>query len=162
MSDSGIKRNANGFSLVKGTAPLNPTGRPKENWRAWLRKETKNGQEIHLILLALARGEPRTVTLLDGRQQVIVPTAEVIARVAIHLDEMLNGKAVTQNEQQKAEREASHMAAVAAMSDEDLERNYLEARKRKELERGSIVDAELVNSEWVGVFEALPSDEDEE
>ncbi len=159
MTD-GIMRNAAGNSLVKGTKGLNPSGRPRENWRRWLRKETQDGQEIHLILLALARGQPRTVTLLDGREHIIVPTAEVSARCAIHLDEMLNGKAVTQNEQQKAEREASHMAAVAAMSDEELERKYLEARAEKDrmLVRGEpLEDAQLVSSEWVEVFDAVDS-----
>ncbi len=156
-----IIRNAKGNSLVKGTKSLNPTGRPRENWRAWLRNETKNGQEIHTILLGLARGEPRTVTLLDGREHVIVPTAEVQARVTIHLDEMLHGKAVTQNEQMKAEREASHMEAVKAMSDEELERQYLESKKRKELNRGT-EDAVLVEPFWKEVFASLDSGEEED
>lgn len=161
----GIIRNGKGNSLAPGTKSLNPSGRPRENWRGWLRQQTQNGQEIHLILLALARGQPRTVTLLDGRTEIIVPTDEVRARCAVHLDEMLNGKAVTQNEQQKAEREASHMAAVHAMSDEELERQYLESRKRKELERGvEIEDAVLLpaGSPWEAVFHAVVDPEAEE
>ncbi len=87
------------------------------NWRDWLRKNTSNGAEIHQILLSLARGQPKRVKLLDGKTTVIVPTAEVRARVAIHLDEMLHGKAVTQNEQTRAEREAGALRAVQALSD---------------------------------------------
>lgn len=131
--------NANGFGLAKGSGSLNPGGRPK-NWRTWLRDRTQNGAEIHDILLSLARGEARMVKLLDGREQVIVPTSEVQARVAIHLDEMLHGKAVTQNEQQRAEREASALAAVQALSDDELAR-----RARAALQRGTFTeDAQLV------------------
>ncbi len=90
------------------------------NWREWMRKNTRNGAEIHEILLALARGTPKRVKLLDGKTTVIVPTAEVRARVAIHLDEMLHGKAIGQNLQQRAEREAGALAAVQALSDEAL------------------------------------------
>ncbi len=45
---------------------------------------------------------------------------DVRARVAIHLDEQLHGKAVSQNEQQRAEREAGALAAVQALSDTAL------------------------------------------
>ncbi len=127
-------------------ARLNPfgynqdVGRPIENWRSWLRRETNNGAEIHQILLSLARGEPRTVTRKDGATTTIIPTAEVSARVAIHLDEMLHGKAVTQNEQQAAEREASALQAVRALSYEELARRAAQALQRGIAEE----DAQLV------------------
>ncbi len=123
--------------LLPGTGPTLNAGRKPENWRAWLRKETNNGAEIHQILLDLARGKPKTVELLDGRQTVIIPTAEVMARCAIHVDEMIHGKAVTQNEQQRAEREAGAMAAVQALSDDVLAERVqkaLQARSQAILE----------------------------
>lgn len=131
MANKPILRNPNGFGLVKGTGALNPGGRPVENWRAFLRKQTRNGAEIHEILLSLARGKPTEVKLKDGRETLIIPDANVIAKCAIHLDEMLHGKAVSQNEQQRAEREASAMEAVRALSDADLEARVLAALERK-------------------------------
>jgi hypothetical protein len=118
-------------------------GRGITNWRDWMRKHTKNGAEIHEILLEIARGKPKVVTLLDGKQTTIVPTADVRARVAIHLDEMLHGKAVTQNEQQRAEREAGALAAVQAMSDEalaDRARAVLLRNPGGILEEGEIIE----------------------
>ncbi len=121
-----VKRHEKG-DLVHNDADLAPPGgfgtwrgRGITNWRDWMRKNTANGTEIHEILLELARGVPKEVTLKDGKKATIVPTAEVRARVAIHLDEMMHGKAVTQNEQQRAEREAGAMAAIQALSDEAL------------------------------------------
>ncbi len=137
-----ILRNARG-ALIKGTGHLPGAGRKIENWRHWLRTKTNNGSELHEILLELARGKPKTVELLDGRQTVIIPTAETMARCAIHLDEMLHGKAVTQNEQQRAEREAGAMAAVQALSDE-----VLADRVSKALAARGVIDAEY--------FEAVP------
>jgi hypothetical protein len=138
-----VLRPPGGFGLLKGTRALNPGGRPITNWRGWLRKNTKNGAEIHEILLEIARGQPKTVTLLDGKQATIVPTAEVRARVAIHLDEMLHGKAVTQNEQQRAEREASALQAVQALSDQALEERVkaalLRAPEALQLEEGELI-----------------------
>ncbi len=113
-----------------------------------MRKNTKNGAEIHEILLEIARGQARTVTLLDGKQQVIVPTPEVRARVAIHLDEMLHGKAVTQNEQQRAEREASALQAVQALSDEALQERARRVLARMPIEQGE--EAQLVLEEENG------------
>ncbi len=124
---------------MKGTAALNPGGRPR-SWRHYLRDQTRNGAEVHDILLALARGEARKVTLLDGREQIIVPTAEVQARVAIHLDEMLHGKAVTQNEQQRAEREAGALAAVQALSYEELAQRAAQALQRGTAESDAVLD----------------------
>lgn len=133
-------------------------GRPIQNWRAWMRRNTRNGAEIHEILLEIARGNAKTVTLLDGKQAVVVPTPEVRARVAIHLDEMLHGKAVTQNEQQRAEREAGALAAVQALSDEVLaERasaallrahNGLAVTSGEPLEDAEIVDSVSVLEIW--------------
>ena len=120
MDENEEIRTRNGELFSLGEQPLKFAGRAVTNWRAWMRKNTRNGAEIHEILLEIARGNARTVTLLDGKQAVVVPTPEVRARVAIHLDEMLHGKAVTQNEQQRAEREAGALAAVQALSDEVL------------------------------------------
>lgn len=114
-------------------------GRHVENWRAWLRRETDNGAEIHRILLALARGEPRTVTRKDGAETTIIPTADTSARCAIHLDEMVHGKAVTQNEQQRAEYEASAMEAVRALSYDEL------ARRASQVLSRSFAEAELIS-----------------
>lgn len=134
-------RDARGRLLGGSALNKGGRGRPIENWRGWLRRNTEEGTEIHKILLDLARGVPRAVKLLDGRETVIVPTAEVSARVAIHLDEMLHGKAVTQNEQQRAEREASAMEAVRALSDSELARRAAQALSRGTDES----DAEIVS-----------------
>ncbi len=104
------------------------------------------------------------VTLLGKGETVIIPTAEVRARCAIHLDEMLHGKAVSQNEQQRAEREASAMEAVKALTDDELAR-----RARLALQRGiAESDAVLVNPAVDQLWEAhsdpgitLPLEEDE-
>lgn len=127
--------------LLPGVRQLVP--RKNQNWRALLRDETKNGHEIHAILLSIARGHARTVTLLDGKQAVIVPTPEVQVRAAIHLDEMLHGKAVTQTEQMKAEREAGALAAVQALDDETLAKRAAEALARRSGK--PIEDAQLVS-----------------
>ncbi len=144
------RRRSEKGDLVESEADLAPPGgfgtwrgRGITNWRDWMRKHTKNGAEIHEILLEIARGVPKVVTLLDGKQTTIVPTADVRARVAIHLDEMLHGKAVTQNEQQRAEREASALQAVQAMSDEvlaDRARAVLLRISGGILEEGQIVE----------------------
>ncbi len=133
-------RDSRGLFAAGNGISIGGRGRPIENWRGWLRRNTKEGTEIHEILLELARGEPKVITLRDGREEIIVPTAEVRARCAIHLDEMLHGKAVTQNEQQRAEREAGALAAVQALTYEELER-----RARLALSRGiAEEDATLV------------------
>ncbi len=148
MANKPILRDAKNQTIVAGSGALNPGGRPRENWRGWLRRETQNGAEIHKILLDLARGNPRIVKLLDGRESVIIPTPEVQARVAIHLDEMMHGKAVTQNEQQKAEREAGALAAVQALSDTALEERVRLALARRASTLGpGISEGEIVDPE---------------
>ncbi len=124
-----------GRILPGNTLNAGGRGRPIENWRVYLRKNTRNGAEIHEIILDLARGKPRKVTLNDGRETLITPTAADSLRAAIHLDEMMHGKAVTQNEQQRAEREASALEAVRALSDSDLEARVAAVFERKALER---------------------------
>ncbi len=132
------ERDSRGRLLPGSTLNAGGRGRPIENWRGFLRKNTRNGAEIHEILLDLARGKPRVIKMLDGRETVVIPTAEVSARVAIHLDEMMHGKAVTQNEQQRAEREASALEAVRALSDAELDARILASFQRKELARGEV------------------------
>lgn len=127
--------------LLPGVRQIVP--RKNQNWRSLLRDETQNGHEIHSILLDIARGNARTVKLLDGKEAVIVPTPEVQVRAAIHLDEMLHGKAVTQTEQMKAEREAGALAAVQALDDETLARRAAEALARRSGK--PIEDAQLVS-----------------
>ncbi len=156
-----VKRDALG-RVVAGTGALNPGGRPKStNWRKWLRDATNNGSEIHEILLEIARGNPKIVKMSDGKLGIIVPTAADRARVAIHLDEQLHGKAVTQNEQQRAEREASALQAVQALSDAELEeraRRALLARQAGILEGplGPETEAELLPAGNVETTEQEP------
>ncbi len=148
-----VPRDARGRLLGGSALGRGGRGRPIENWRGWLRRNTAEGTEIHEILLELARGNPKVIKLLDGREQVIVPTPEVRARCAIHLDEMLHGKAVTQNEQQRAEREASAMEAVRALTDHELARRAAQALSRGTDES----DADVV-SVAEQVYEARGSD----
>lgn len=138
--------------IKQGSAALNPKGRPVENWRQYLRAHTNNGEMVWQILLQLAEGKERTVQMKDGREATIIPTPEVQVRAAIHLSEMLFGKAVTQNEQMKAEREASDMEAVRALSQEQLEE-----RARAALTRAKVAveeDAVLLE-EGVDAAQAL-------
>ena len=157
--ENAIKRAEKGEKLSDPNYGLY-RGRPVTNWREWMRRNTKNGAEVHEILLEIARGNPKTVTLLDGKQTVIVPTAEVRARVAIHLDEMLHGKAVTQNEQQRAEREASALQAVQALSDSALEERARAALLRSsggilEGPLGPETEAEVVDNLTISLAEQI-------
>lgn len=89
----------------------------------------------------------------------MVPTAEVSARCAIHLDEMLHGKAVTQNEQQRAEREASAMEAVRALPFEELARRAAQALARVNESEGELVT--LADGLWeCEGGETLPLEDD--
>lgn len=146
-----VRRDALTKRVVHGSAALNPKGRPVENWRQYLRAHTNNGDLVWQILLQLAEGKPRTLEMKDGRQATVIPTPEVQVRAAIHLSEMLFGKAVTQNEQMKAEREASDMEAVRALSQEQLE-----ARARAALNRmGVVKEAEAEVEEGVDASQAV-------
>ena len=148
------QRGERGRYLPGSTGNPGGRGRPIENWRGWLRRNTEEGTEIHKILLSLARGEARVIKRPDGAELTLVPTPEVSARCAIHLDEMLHGKAVTQNEQQAAEREASALQAVRALSYEELARRASQALARGTAES----DAELISSgsEALEIYNAPP------
>ena len=95
---------------------------PRQSWRAQIRAVTNNGTDLLMRVYDIAMGKPITVTLPDGRElEPMVASPEVQARYALHLHELLNGKAVSQTEVLEAEKAMSAVEDVRNMSLEQLE-----------------------------------------
>jgi hypothetical protein len=135
-------------------SPISPT-----NWRSYVRRLVgSKGEKVIETLVDLMEGRPWVPVTLDGRMmEPLVPTAEIRLRAAIHLSEMMHGKAVSQTEQVEAEDEATELESIRALSDEELERrartalqrglDAIEARKPQDL----LTDATVIPStllEW--------------
>jgi hypothetical protein len=110
---------------------------PILNWRRQVRHMTNNGIDGFKVLINLMNGVPQKVTLPDGTEsEWIIPTMEVQRQSAKDIIEFINGKAVTQSEVLKAEKEADDVAQYQAMSDEALQAAaapFLERVKAKQL-----------------------------
>lgn len=121
--------------------------RPK-NWREDLRQQTKNGAELHRIMLSLARGEAWQASLPDGKISApMIPSGDVRLRAAMFLEEQLFGKAVAQTEVTRAEQEAKELEAIRALTDDELAaeaERILEARRVPALTEGRITEAEYM------------------
>lgn len=112
---------------LPGTAP-NPGGRPK-GWLASLKEfAAPEIRGVVQTLVDVAQGRPVIPRLRDGREgQPIIPTAADIIRAGTELMHQMGGRPVSQLEVVQAEAASEELAAVQAMSEDDIHRE-LEAR----------------------------------
>lgn len=137
------------FALVaEVVAESLPKPARHRGWRAELREVV--GPNLHQVLWDLAQGKAWTVELTNGMISApIVPSSDVRLRAAMFLHETLYGRAVPQTEVARAEQEAKEVAAVQALSEEELAleaTRILEARKLRVLGPGAVTEAEFVPS----------------
>lgn len=135
------------FSLVaEVVAESLPKPARHRGWRAELREVV--GPNLHNVLWDLAQGKAWTVELTNGMISApIVPSSDVRLRAAMFLHETLYGRAVPQTEVARAEQEAKEIAAVQALSEDELAaeaQRILEARKVRALGPGAVMEAEFV------------------
>lgn len=125
-----------------------PVPEKRYSWRTALRKKVGNHAErIWEILLDIAEGRAIQTELPDGRiGPPIIPTAADRTRAAIEMAHMLCGRPVDQTQITAADREASDMEAVRALSDEELQ-----ARAKDALTRGlAALDARKAQNDAEG------------
>jgi hypothetical protein len=148
-----------GLSIVSSALQASLQKERPKNWREDLRQQTKNGAELHRILLSLARGEAWQATLPGGMVSApILPSADVRLRAAMFLEEQLFGKAVAQTEVTRAEQEAKELESIRALTDDELAAEatrILEARRVPALTPGPATIAEYVVSGGVPTPEPL-------
>lgn len=135
------------FALVaEAVAEAVPKPARHRGWRAELREVV--GPNLHQVLWNLAQGKAWTVELDNGMISApIIPSSDVRLRAAMFLHETLYGRAVPQTEVARAEQEAKEVAAVQALSEDELAAEasrILEARKMRAIGPGAVTEAEFV------------------
>ena len=146
---------SSGLAIIREALVKNRPEARAKSWRDDLRAQLgPNGEELHLILFKLAKGEAWMASLPDGRvSEPILPSSDVRLRAAVFLHETLYGKAVAQTEIQKAEHEAKEFEAIRALNDDELEREAMRIIDARKVSRLTAQQPEL--AEFTEVSEPM-------